>query len=129
MKLSRKVYLALFSLMMFVGVGASINQQSAQASQVNTTAISKKNVRKQQTAQNKPNLMNKVNNKAQTSHKNNWFRDGLSKQELAAGYLGYKNGHVNLNHKHQVKVGDTYAKTRYGSWVHAKRFWMSHGWY
>ena len=89
----------------------------------------------------------------------NWFTDGLNSRQLRARgwitkhesgnhwrilsyghvcvgyfqlnphYLGYKHGHVNLNHKHQVKVADTYAKNRYGSWVHAKGFWQVHHWY
>lgn len=88
-----------------------------------------------------------------------WFTDGLNQRELASrgwitrhesgnhwnvlsyggrcigyfqldpAYLGKKNGHVNLNHQHQVKVADTYAKSRYGSWHHAKAFWQIHHWY
>lgn len=88
-----------------------------------------------------------------------WFRDGLSPANLRArqwiawhesndrwnvlsyggkcigyfqldpSYLGYVNGHVNLNHKHQVKIADAYAKKRYGSWINAKAFWEAHNWY
>ncbi|XIF19907.1 MAG: hypothetical protein AJITA_00617 [Acetilactobacillus jinshanensis] len=49
--------------------------------------------------------------------------------QLDPRYLGRKHGHVNLDHKHQVKVADAYAKSRYGGWVHAKRFWQAHHWY
>lgn len=94
-----------------------------------------------------------------SSSSNDWFRDGLSHSNMKArewvswhesrdewnvlsyghrcigryqldpAYLGRKNGHVNLDHKHQVKVADRYVAQRYGSWLHAKAFWESHHWY
>lgn len=96
---------------------------------------------------------------SQKPTKNDWFRDGLSNSELSArnwisfhesghrwnilsyggrcigyfqldpSYLGRKNGHINLNHQHQVKVADAYVHSRYGSWQNAKRFWQAHHWY
>ena len=88
-----------------------------------------------------------------------WFRDGLTDSELNARnwiswresnnrwnvlsyggycagyfqlsprYLGYVNGHLNLDHQHQVQAADHYTKSKYGSWSAAKRFWLGHRWY
>lgn len=88
-----------------------------------------------------------------------WFRDGLSDDELNARnwiswresndrwnvlsyngdcigyfqlsprYLGYVNGHLNLDHQHQVKAADQYTKSKYGNWLAAKQFWLGHRWY
>lgn len=93
------------------------------------------------------------------NHDRNWFRDGLNRPNLEArswvswhesnhrwqvlsyggvcvgyfqlnpSYLGYRNGHINLNKRHQVKVADTYVRGRYGNWINAKRFWEIHHWY
>ena len=49
--------------------------------------------------------------------------------QLNPHYLGYRNGRVNLNRKHQVRVADRYVLGRYGSWVAAKYFWQAHHWY
>ena len=98
-------------------------------------------------------------NQNKNKNNNYWFRDGLNNQNLKARgwvswhesrnnwkvlsyghrcigyfqldpkYLGRKDGHVNLDHKHQVKVADKYAKVRYGNWMHAKHFWQIHHWY
>lgn len=44
--------------------------------------------------------------------------------QLSIGYL-----HGNLSPKNQERVADNYVYGRYGSWVNAKRFWLSHHWY
>ena len=37
--------------------------------------------------------------------------------------------HGNYSIANQERTADRYVKKRYGSWVAAKRFWLSHGWY
>lgn len=44
--------------------------------------------------------------------------------QLSIGYL-----HGNLSPKNQERVADKYVYGRYGSWVNAKRFWLTHHWY
>lgn len=34
-----------------------------------------------------------------------------------------------LSKKNQEKTADNYVYSRYGSWVNAKKFWLSHHWY
>lgn len=103
-----------------------------------------KQVRKQSKSKNKKS-------------KNDWFHDDLSKKELKARhkiaylesryqwkatngkcwgrfqllpkYLGYKNGHINLNKKNQVKIADKYVHDRYGTWQSALKFHLVHNWY
>jgi hypothetical protein len=48
----------------------------------------------------------------------------IGKYQLSAAYLG-----GNYSPAHQEQVADNYVKSRYGSWVNAKNFWLSHGWY
>lgn len=48
----------------------------------------------------------------------------IGKYQLSAAYLG-----GNYSPANQEKVADNYVKSRYGSWVNAKNFWLSHGWY
>lgn len=122
---------------------------------VKKSKLSKKQAKKQ----NQTKILKNVKKTVKKDHNRNWFKDGLSKRQLKArgwivrhesggrwnvlsyghvcvgyfqlnpAYLGYKHGKVNLDHKHQVKVADHYAKTRYGGWTHAKRFWQAHHWY
>lgn len=103
----------------------------------------------------KPTPIQQTTNKSN----NNWFNAGLSKTEINArqaivnsesgghwnilsygrrcigyfqldpGYLGYKHGHVNLDHKHQVRAANKYVRNRYGSWVNALHFRRTHGYY
>lgn len=172
------VYIALISLLLFVGISTNIHADSTNANQSGNydDLIASLTVPKNQGAvktQNTPKAQNNNSQQNQTVNtpqkvvakpvakqsNNNWFRDGLNQTQLNArawvawhesndhwnilsyggrcigyfqmdpAYLGYVHGHVNLNHAHQVKVADRYAKTRYGSWVGAKRFWLAHGWY
>lgn len=37
--------------------------------------------------------------------------------------------HGNYSAHNQEITADHYAKSRYGSWLGAKNFWLSHGWY
>lgn len=46
------------------------------------------------------------------------------KYQLLISYYG-----GNLSHKNQERTANRYAKSRYGSWVKAKAFWLSHNWY
>lgn len=46
------------------------------------------------------------------------------KYQLSIGYLG-----GDLSPKNQERVADRYVYGRYGSWVNAKRFWLTHHWY
>lgn len=48
----------------------------------------------------------------------------IGKYQLSAAYLG-----GNYSPAHQEQVADNYVKSRYGSWVNAKNFWVRHGWY
>lgn len=48
----------------------------------------------------------------------------IGKYQLSASYLG-----GDYSAAHQEQVADNYVKSRYGSWVNAKNFWLSHGWY
>lgn len=48
----------------------------------------------------------------------------VGKYQLSAAYLG-----GDYSPAHQEQVADNYVHARYGSWVNAKNFWMSHGWY
>lgn len=41
--------------------------------------------------------------------------------------ISYLNG--NLSAKNQERVANIYVYGRYGSWLNAKRFWLSHHWY
>ncbi len=158
MKLSHQISVALLSACLLSGIAAGHNQQRVHAATTRITAVSQRNSKQQHVAQNQPALIQRVSRKAQNDNRS-WFTDGLSSQQLRArnwvsgresghrwnvlsyggrcigyfqldpAYLGKKHGHVNLNHKHQVKVADAYAKSRYGSWVHAKHFWRIHHWY
>lgn len=49
--------------------------------------------------------------------------------QLLPLYLGYTNGHVNLNHKHQVQVANAYVAKRYGNWQNALKFHLQKGYY
>ena len=44
--------------------------------------------------------------------------------QLMPSYL-----HGNYSPANQERTANRYVKNRYGSWVNAKRFWLSHGWY
>ncbi len=46
------------------------------------------------------------------------------KYQLLISYYG-----GNLSHKNQERTANRYVKSRYGSWVNAKSFWLSHNWY
>ncbi|CAI2644516.1 hypothetical protein AKUA2003_12160 [Apilactobacillus kunkeei] len=46
------------------------------------------------------------------------------KYQLLISYYG-----GNLSHKNQERTANRYVKSRYGSWVKAKAFWLSHNWY
>lgn len=46
------------------------------------------------------------------------------KYQLNINYL-----HGNYSPKNQERVANNYVYGRYGSWVNAKRFWLSHHWY
>lgn len=37
--------------------------------------------------------------------------------------------HGNYSARNQELTADHYANSRYGSWLGAKNFWLSHGWY
>ncbi|MDO4912522.1 MAG: aggregation promoting factor surface protein [Lactobacillus sp.] len=53
-------------------------------------------------------------------------RNGVcyGRYQLSISYL-----HGNLSAKNQEKVANRYVKGRYGSWVKAKKFWLTHHWY
>lgn len=53
-------------------------------------------------------------------------RNGVcyGRYQLNIGYL-----HGDYSKKNQEKTADNYVKGRYGSWVNAKKFWLSHHWY
>lgn len=53
-------------------------------------------------------------------------RNGVhyGKYQLDEAYLG-----GNYSPAHQEQVADNYVRSRYGSWVNAKRFWVAHNWY
>lgn len=53
-------------------------------------------------------------------------RNGVcyGKYQLNINYL-----HGDLSAKNQERVADNYVYGRYGSWVNAKAFWLSHHWY
>lgn len=153
MKLSRKVSITLLSLTMALGI-AAVGQSPVHASHVRHAAVRMQSRKSHHVIHHHFNLTRKVNRKA---HKTNWFTDGLNHRNLTArswvtyresghrwnargsrcvgyfqlspSYLGYKHGQINLNRQHQVKVGDAYAASRYGSWVGAKSFWQAHHWY
>lgn len=57
---------------------------------------------------------------------NYYARNGVcyGKYQLNINYL-----HGNYSKKNQDKVADDYVYGRYGSWVNAKNFWLSHHWY
>lgn len=64
---------------------------------------------------------------AQRESGNNYnARNGIyiGKYQLTASYLGGDYSPAN-----QERVANNYVKSRYGSWVNAKNFWLSHGWY
>ena len=48
----------------------------------------------------------------------------VGKYQLSASYL-----HGDYSPANQERVADNYVKSRYGSWVNAKNFWLRHGWY
>ncbi len=48
----------------------------------------------------------------------------IGKYQLSASYL---NGDYSA--ANQERVANNYVKSRYGSWVNAKNFWIRHGWY
>ena len=144
-------YSAVITALLFVGLSGNIHADTVNNHQQSQQQYKQQNrpALVQKVNHAKPVKNNKVN----------WFRDGLSNRNYKARgwvswhesnnhwnvlsyggrcigrfqldhrYLGKKNGHVNLNHKHQVKVADKYAKTRYGNWVNAKKFWQAHHWY
>lgn len=48
----------------------------------------------------------------------------IGKYQLTSSYL-----HGDYSPANQERTADAYVKGRYGSWVNAKNFWVSHGWY
>lgn len=48
----------------------------------------------------------------------------IGKYQLSAAYL-----RGNYSAANQERVANNYVKSRYGSWVNAKNFWLTHGWY
>ncbi|WP_265483977.1 MULTISPECIES: hypothetical protein [unclassified Lactobacillus] len=48
----------------------------------------------------------------------------IGKYQLDSSYL---NGDYSA--ANQERVADNYVKSRYGSWVNAKKFWENHNWY
>lgn len=48
----------------------------------------------------------------------------IGKYQLDSSYL---NGDYSA--ANQERVADNYVKSRYGSWVNAKKFWQNHNWY
>lgn len=48
----------------------------------------------------------------------------IGRFQLDRAYL-----HGNYSHVNQERTADRYVKGRYGSWVAAKRFWLTHHWY
>ncbi len=64
---------------------------------------------------------------AQRESGNNYYaRNGqyIGKYQLSAAYLG-----GNYSPANQERVANQYVASRYGSWVNAKAFWLTHGWY
>ncbi|MBP2058414.1 hypothetical protein J2Z60_001593 [Lactobacillus colini] len=58
---------------------------------------------------------------------NNYYaRNGqyIGKYQLSSAYL-----HGDYSPANQERVANNYVKSRYGSWVNAKNFWIRHGWY
>ena len=158
MKVKKLVTSALLSVAL-LSTSASVPQfHNVNASSAIVTVRSARLSHHQAKRQRQVKIMSKVR-RTLHHHHSNWFRDGLSQRELRARgwiarhesgdhwdilsyggvcvgyfqlnphYLGYKHGRVNLNHKHQVKIADAYAKSRYGNWRHAKHFWRAHHWY
>lgn len=52
----------------------------------------------------------------------------LGAYQLSASKLKV-NGKINWDPAYQDAVANNYVRSRYGSWVNAKAFWVSHGWY
>ncbi|WP_268913403.1 aggregation promoting factor surface protein [Lentilactobacillus sp. SPB1-3] len=48
----------------------------------------------------------------------------IGRYQLSSSYL-----HGDYSKANQEKTADRYVSNRYGSWVNAKRHWLSHGWY
>lgn len=48
----------------------------------------------------------------------------IGKYQLSASYL-----HGDYSAANQERVANNYVKSRYGSWVNAKNFWLRNGWY
>lgn len=63
---------------------------------------------------------------ARESGGNYYARNGVcyGKYQLNINYL-----RGNYSPKNQDAVADNYVYGRYGSWVNAKNFWLSHHWY
>ena len=53
-------------------------------------------------------------------------RNGVcyGRYQLNIGYL-----HGDYSKKNQERTADNYVYGRYGSWVNAKKFWLTHHWY
>ncbi|QNQ82697.1 peptidoglycan-binding protein LysM [Lactobacillus sp. PV037] len=101
----------------------------------NTKKVTKKTPKKAKTTTTKKTVSQAPSN-AETAAKN-WIamresggsysaRNGqyIGKYQLAASYL-----HGDYSAANQERVANNYVKSRYGSWVNAKNFWVSHGWY
>ncbi|QBP18153.1 hypothetical protein [Acetilactobacillus jinshanensis] len=140
-------------------IPANASSTNVQKNQPVTVVKQAKLSKNQAKKQKQTKILKNVKKAVKKDHHRNWFKDGLSKRQLRArawivrhesgghwnilsyghvcvgyfqlnpAYLGYKHGHVNLNHKHQVQVADHYVKARYGSWVRAQHFWQAHHWY
>ena len=57
---------------------------------------------------------------------NYYVRNGSAygRYQLSLGYL-----HGDLSPANQERTANRYVKSRYGSWVNAKKFWLAHTWY
>lgn len=101
-----------------------------------TTKVTKKKTTKKAKKTTKKKTVSQAPSNAETAAKN-WIamresggsysaRNGqyIGKYQLSASYL-----HGDYSAANQEKVANNYVKSRYGSWVNAKNFWISHGWY
>lgn len=99
---------------------SSYNNDNSYNSNVTNTASYTSSASSSSEASAKAWIANRESGGSYTARNGQYY----GKYQLTSSYL---NGDYSA--ANQEKVADNYVKSRYGSWVAAKNFWLSNGWY
>ncbi|CCI84460.1 agregation promoting protein [Lactobacillus pasteurii DSM 23907 = CRBIP 24.76] len=99
---------------------SSYNNDNSYNSNITNTASYTSSASSSSEASAKAWIANRESGGSYTARNGQYY----GKYQLTSSYL---NGDYSA--ANQEKVADNYVKSRYGSWVAAKNFWLSNGWY